>query len=362
MMTNFVNGGYWLSNEAAQFPADKMDATLYTHLFCGYAEIDIQSYEVIVPFGQYNIVNAFSSQVKLSNPDVKTMLSIRGEKEIFSQMAGNRLTREVFIKSSIKAAVAGNFNGLDLCWLYPSTQDDMENFDYLITEWRQVAEDDARDNNRKASWLLVASVPNAPYVEPNIHVVYPATAISQNLDWVNLISYDFYTPTSCPGYTAPSSAFNNHKANLLSAHFGIDSWSKILGDLPFDKIVFGIPFHGWAWKLTNPLQHNVFSKADGPTESTGEYEIALDGKIVYYEVQNFIHETQAEVVPNDRKFVIAYAFNATTTWIAFESKDTISQKVNLARSMMALGYFASNVAADDELYTLATAAKSSWSS
>lgn len=127
-MTNFVNGGYWVFSTVGQLPPTKIDAKLYTHLFCRYAGIDSRNYEVMISFGEYNIINSFSSEVRKSNPNVKTLLSIRGGREVFSEMARDPLNRDAFIKSSITAAIAGEFNGLDLRWLYPSSQEDMQNF------------------------------------------------------------------------------------------------------------------------------------------------------------------------------------------------------------------------------------------
>ena len=352
-VTEFVNAGYWLASTDDRLPAANIDATLFTHLFAGYAQLNSGTYQVTVDPSQLILIDQFSSTVKLSNPEVKTLLSIAADAAVFAAMAADPTNRDAFIKSSIAAARGGGFDGLDLQWLYPSSQDEMGNFKTLIHSWHQAVVDDATRVSLP-QLLLVATVSNLPYLQKNVE--YPADAINQKLDWVNLLSYDFYTPDSSKAATGPSSAFHNPKANALSANFGIRSWAQSLHNLPHKKIVFGIPFHGWAWKLFNSHQHALFAKADGA--ATGEY-IGPHGQIFYSDVQKFIEDNQAGVEDKDKSYLVAYAYYETT-WITYESEYTIADKIALAKADKVLGYFAFNIAADDASNTLANAAKSNW--
>lgn len=347
-----VNAGYWLASTDEILPVANIDATLFSHMFVGYAGIDSVTYKVTIDPLQDIIVNQFSSTVKLSNPKVETLLSIAGSSDVFAKMARDLTNRDAFIKSSIVVARAGNFDGIDFQWLYPSSHDEMNSFETLLTSWHQAIVEDAK-NLSKSPLLLVATVSNVPYLQHNIQ--YPVDAIIHNLNWVNLLSYDFYTPTSSSKATGPSSAFNNPKANALSAHFGIKSWIQAL-NVPHSKIVFGIPFHGWAWKLVNSHQHDVFSKTDGPAK--GEY-ISPDGQIYFSNVKQFIDDNQAANVSKEPRFLIAYTY-FDTTWIAYDSEYSIAEKISKVKSEKVLGYFAFNIAADDDANTLANAALSNW--
>ena len=350
-MAEFVNAGYWLAGTDDTLPASNIDATLFTHLFVGYAQLNSDAHEVTVDPSQLILINQFSSTVKLSNPEVKTLLSIAGDTAVFATMAAEPANRDAFIKSSIAVARGGGFDGLDLQWLYPSSQDEMGNFKTLIHSWHQAVVDDATSLSLPRL-LLVATVSNVPYLENNIQ--YPGEAINQNLDWVNILCYDFYAPTLSRSATGPSSAFHNPKVNTFSASFGIRSWAQSLHNPK--KIVFGIPFHGWAWKLLSAHHHEVYAKADG--EASGE-NIGPDGQIFYSDVQKFIEDNQAGVEDKDKSYLVAYTY-FETTWITYESDYTIADKIALAKADKVLGYFAFNIAADDASNTLANAAKSNW--
>lgn len=128
--------------------------------------------------------------------------------------------------------------------------------------------------------------------------------------------------------------------------------------LPSKKIVFGVPFHGWAWKLTNSNKHDVFSKAEGSTR--GE-NISTEGLIEYRNIKKFIDDNNAKNVLMDRKFIIAYTYFGST-WIAYEDEDTIKFKISILKSNLDLnnGYFLWNIAADDEQHSLAKAASREW--
>ena len=84
-----------------------------------------------------------------------------------------------------------------------------------------------------------------------------------------------------------------------------------------------------------------------------------DGKIDYSNIIKFIEDNQAENVKKDNRYVIGYTFYGST-WIAYENEATIPEKIALAKAHNVHGYFAWNIAADDDVNTLANAAKSNW--
>nr|GMD82843.1 class V chitinase-like [Ipomoea batatas] len=178
-----VNGAYWLAD--AGVPASDINSTLFTHLFCGFANLDPQTNKVTLPSASFS---QFTPTVRRKNPSVKTLLSIGGGKvhpAIFPAMASQPSSRKSFIDSSISVARANGFSGLDLNWEYPRTTNQMADLESLLKEWRAAVAAEAASSGR--SPLLLTA------------------AIQKNLDWVNVMAYDFYDP-SYSNVTRPHSA------------------------------------------------------------------------------------------------------------------------------------------------------------
>lgn len=136
---------------------------------------------------------------------------------MFAQMASESTSRDTFINSSISIARNGEFDGLVLQWFFPSSQEEMKDFETLLSSWHRAVVKEAKDYYT-TKLLLVTTVSNLPYLQHNIK--YQVDTMNQTLDWVNLITYDFYTPTSSRNFTGPSSPLYNPRSNSLSANCG----------------------------------------------------------------------------------------------------------------------------------------------
>ncbi|XP_022143207.1 oviduct-specific glycoprotein-like [Momordica charantia] len=350
----FVNAGYWFTHTNTQFPASKIDANLFTHLFCAHAGLNSQTYELSISDSQKLLIHEFSKTVKQNNPELKTLLSIGGDDakaERFAAMAASFFHRAAFVRTTIAKAREGNFDGLDLQWLYPSSVEDMANFETLIIECHNAI---IRETTKSSlpKLILVATVFYSPHME---NITYPTQVMIRTLDWVNVIAYDIFTPASSSNETGPSSAFFNPRRRDLCGSFGIKIWIEV--GLHSKMMVFGIPFHGWAWKLNSSENHQVFSAAHGAAQ--GE-DISMEGLIEYRNVKKFIAEKDANNVALDQRFAIAYTYS-DSTWIAYEDEETIKLKISSVKmDLELLGYFASNIAADDENLSLANTASDQW--
>lgn len=109
-------------------------------------------------------------------------------------MASQNSTRKSFIDSSIQLVRNYSFHGLDLDWEYPSSATKMTNLCSLLTEWRSVIAKESNSTGKTALLLYGAFFYNSNYYM----VTYPFQAISNRMDWVNLMTYDFYGPCWSP--------------------------------------------------------------------------------------------------------------------------------------------------------------------
>lgn len=340
---NAVRAGYWFPGSG--FPVSSIDSTLFTHLFCAFADLDPQTNRVIISSANQAQFSTFTRTVQQKNPSVKTLLSIGGgaaDETAFAGMASQAGSRKSFIDSSINLARSNNFHGLDLDWEYPSTTTQMTSLGLLLAEWRVAVANESRSTGNTPLLLSAAVFRSSDYYTIN----YPIRAISNSLDWINVMAYDFYGP-GWSNVTGPPAALYN-PGTTMSGDYGITSW--IQAGVAANKIVLGFPFYGWAWTLANANNNGFFAPTVGPA-------ISNDGDIGYAQINNFIAQNGASALYNST-FVSNFCYSGTT-WIGYDDKESISTKVTYAKNRGLLGYFAWHVGADDN-WALSQQAASTW--
>ncbi|XP_042963231.1 class V chitinase-like [Carya illinoinensis] len=243
--------GYWFSTFELQVADIKSNH--FTHLYAGFAKVQYpipphQKNDDVIKFpdnsGRFE---SFSETVKGTNPRVKALLSIGGDEgpnisSAIASVARDAKLREAFINRSIQLARENKYDGLDLCWLYPSNAEQMHLFALLLEEWRQAINDEkAKQTNNYEKLLLTAAVFHQPVIHgtDGNNIDYPCQAISKYLDWINVLTIDFDTPSpsNSPGKTGPVDAW------LSCGKAGIDDWIK--REAPTENLVLGLPFHGY---------------------------------------------------------------------------------------------------------------------
>ncbi|XP_060171095.1 class V chitinase-like [Lycium barbarum] len=325
-----IMGGYWLWSSGISL--NKIDLTPFSHLFCAFADLNSQSNQLILT--SPNSFQQFTSTILQKNPSAKTLLSIGGgaaNKTTYGVMAKKANSRKSFIDSSIKLARQLGFHGLDLGWIFPESATDMTNLGILLNEWRMAINKEARNSN-KAALILTAVVSGSPRVNGSI---YPVQSMARNLDWINLIAYDFYGPGWSPSQT------NSHAqlfdpVNHVSGSDGINQW--IQEGVPPQKVVFGISFYGYAWQLNNTNIHGLRAPANG---KSGVYN---DPWMTYDRIRDFIVQYHAKTVHDD-KIVGDYCYSGRT-WISYDDSQSVRTKVSYIKSRGLLGYYAMDISGD----------------
>lgn len=338
--TTVVKAAYWFPDSGQA--VSTINSTLFTHLFCAFADLNSATYQVTISSTNLPQFSTFTQTVQQKNPNVKTLLSIGGgnsSPSTFAAMASQATRRKAFIDSSIKLARNYSFYGLDLDWEYPSSATEMTNFGSLLTEWRAAVANESTAAGKTALLLTAAVFRNADYYSIN----YPFSSVSSSLDWINVMTYDFYGPSFAEGKTStyPPAALYNGSTSLINGDAGIVSWINNAG-ISTKKIVIGVPFYGYAWKLLNPNNHGFFAPANGSA-------IGANGDQGYNQIKDLIsggYQTvyNATVVSN-------YCYNGTT-WIGYDDTQSISAKVSYAKGKALLGYFAWHTGADTTTWTL----------
>ncbi|GAB4832059.1 hypothetical protein Ancab_006077 [Ancistrocladus abbreviatus] len=233
-------------------------------------------------------------------------------------MASSSTSRHAFITSSINLARSNGYSGLDLDWEYPQSQTDMTNLGTLLAEWRSAVSNESYTSGKPTLSLTAAVYFNSVVNSFN----YPITSIAKNLNWINLMAYDFYAPLWSPPLTEPHAALRD-PSGQRSGIIGIDSWTS--SGLPVQQIALGLPFYGYAWTLQNPSNHGYLAPTTGPA-------VTSDGAMTYNAIKNFISTNSKNTTTVTNLTVVENYCYSGRTWITFDNGHSISTKVAYAKA------------------------------
>ncbi|CAK8568892.1 unnamed protein product [Lathyrus sativus] len=332
-----VKGGYWYSDSG--LAVSDINPSYFTHLFCAFADLDPSTNTVTISSANAARFSTFTQTVQAKSSSVKTLLSIGGGggsalADKFASMASQASSRKSFIDSSIQLARSNNFNGLDLDWEYPSTDTAKTNFGLLIKEWRAAVAKESSSSG-KAVLLLTAAVGGSDQITGL--KFYPGPDIANNLDWVNVMTYDLFISDSYPTSTQPPAPLKN-PTGQFSVDEGITKWIGL--GVPKNKLALGLPAYGYKWSLSDPNKHGLFDKA---TKGLGA--------VKYKDIKN----AGAQVVYNST-YVTNYAFKGTD-WYGYDDTQSISTKVSYAKQNGLLGYFFWHIEQDSNWALSSTASQ-----
>ncbi|KEH36081.1 glycoside hydrolase family 18 protein [Medicago truncatula] len=323
-----IKGGYWYSD--SDLAVSDIDPSYFTHLFCAFADLDSNTNQVTISSTHAASFSTFTETIQSKSNSVKTLLSIGGGgggptlAQKFANMASQASTRKSFIDSSIRLARNNNFHGLDLDWQYPSSDAEMTNFGLLIKEWRAAVAAESRSSD-KPELLLSAAVGGSDQITPLKY--YPGQDVANNLDWVNVMTYDLYISDINPTQTQPPAPLKN-PTGQFSADEGITKWVGL--GVPKSKLALGLPFYGYKWSLADPNKHRIHDKATQGLGAVKYKDIKNDGAQIVY------NSTYAQ----------NYCFKGTD-WYGYDDTQSISAKVAYAKQNGLFGYFAWHIEQDN---------------
>jgi GH18 family chitinase len=340
----WIKAGYWYGGSG--FPIPDINSALFTHLICAFANVNSSTYELSIPSDFQQNFSIFTGIVKRKNPSIVTLLSIwNGQAETYKSILGEAVNssvlssmltqssyRKSFIESSVKTARTLGFQGIDLFWLWPNSTD-LSNIGTLLDEWRATVDSEPR-NSSVSKLILTMGVRYSPSLQS---VSYPINSMKRNLDWAHVVAYDYHMP-SRENFTGNHAALYNPSSNI-STDFGIREW--LSRGYPANKLLLGMPYHGYAWKLVDPTDNSLGAPASGPGV------ITIDGSIGYRFVRSFIQNYGygARSVYNST-YVVNY-FVAGSTWINFDDVETVRAKISYAKEKGLLGFNVYQVIHDD---------------
>lgn len=253
----FVSWGVYARDyHVPDVPADKL-----THLNFGFANISGGECVVGDPWADTQLpypgdvygqpLSGSFHQLQLlkaAHPHLKTMISVGGWtwSSAFSAVAATPTSRATFAASCVDFVVTYGFDGVDLDWEYPvsgglvsGSPADSANFTLLLAELR--AQLDAREVIDSREYLLSIAAAAGPGTIPN----YQLDQIHPYLDWINLMSFDFF------GGWSPVTGFLTPLYDSTETPAGFENWntdsavnSYLAAGVPPEKIQIAASFYG----------------------------------------------------------------------------------------------------------------------
>jgi chitinase len=259
-------------------------------------------------------------ELKQRYPNLKIIISIGGGSQNpadFSTIA-EAANRKAFVKSCVDMYIKGQFgpgitepgifDGFDIDWEYPSSDEDKASFTALLAEFRS-----QMDAARKGMTLSIASSAGSwayQYID--------LKKVQQSLDFFGLMEYDFDGPwNDTTGLVAPlfQSKLDpdptNNAAAAVEAYLGAGVDPR--------KIVFGVPFYGYEWTDVPNINHGLFEPGTPVGDGAGYNAIVpIEGSFTKY---------------RDATTQAPWLYDGTTFW-TYDDPWSIAYKMVYARDKM----------------------------
>lgn len=192
--------------------------------------------------------------LRTRQPALRIVLSIGGwGAGHFSEAAAKPAARTAFIDSAVALLRQYDLDGLDIDWEYPTLPGpgishqpaDRRNFSLLLEALRKRLDAEGQAQGNRHYLLTIASA------EGEFAQGLELPRIAQSLDWINLMTYDFYgslTPTT--GHHAGLMPTPGAPAGARNAQAAVEQY--LAAGVPASKIHLGVAFYGRRFAEVTP--------------------------------------------------------------------------------------------------------------
>jgi chitinase len=261
--------------------------------------------------------------LKSANPNLKIILSIGGwGADNFSDAALTDDSRKKFAASCLRILKQYALDGIDIDWEYPGQPgpgikfraEDKQNFTSMLRELRGELDalSDARHRTGPNRYTLTIASAGGKYFEHT-----EMDKLHAYLDWINIMTYDFYGSFSGPGHHA---GLRNPQNGFAHRTTESDVNDHLHAGIPPGKLVVGAAFYAKAW--TNVASLNP--PAGGKFARSYSYSL-LSQKTLNDKTFEHRWDSAAEA---------SYLWNAETkTFISYEDPRALKAKCDFVKKL-----------------------------
>jgi len=304
-------GGYKGWVDVSKIAAEKL-----THI--NYAFVNVKNNRAFLnreATDRLNLQNL--NKLKQINPSLKVLISIGGWSwsENFSDAALSDTSRKAFAQSAVAIIERFNLDGVDIDWEYPAISgeqgnifrpEDKENFTLMLKELR--LELDSLEKNTKTKKLLTVAVGGFTNFIRNTEM----DKAQQYLDFVNLMTYDFYNGDFAGHHTNLYNSKEHPAENYADKTFK----EFVAAGVPASKLVMGIAFYSRSFTLK---ENSI--KGLGDSVLSSRY-----GK-GYTFIKDSLINQKGFTAYHDKEAKASYIYNPTTReYMTYDDEKSVQQK------------------------------------
>jgi chitinase len=256
------------------------------------------------------------SRLKERNPKLKTVLSIGGwGADGFSDAALTEEGRNLFSQTAVDFMMANNFDGLDIDWEYPCSDQagivaraqDRKNFTLMLKNLRDKL--DRQGETDSKHYLLTIALGASQKCVDDVEM----SIIHNYLDFVNIMTYDM---------RGSFTNFTGHHTNLYSPKEDKEGISGdktvnmlLLEGVPREKIILGAAFYSRIWEKVKNEGNGYNVEAETTGGSSKDYTTLVKE---YINKNGFIRYW-------DNTAKAPYLFNGSS-FVSYEDEESLNHK------------------------------------
>jgi chitinase len=234
---------------------------------------------------------------------VKVILSLGGwgwDKQ-FAAIVANPLAEDRFVKSVMEIVDQFDYDGIDLDWEYPDTEQEVVGFERLARRLRKELDDLGRKKGRTMVQTMAVSS-NAGTLR-----WLKKDVLLETMDWLNVMTYDYAgTWTPYAGHNSPFHASSKQpEGSPRSTELTMNYLVKERG-LPADRLAVGLPLYGRGFAVAEPYASTKNAPAGRARVPGGNYT-NIDRLLKQGWTRRWDDETKTPwLLAPDRSMVIGY--------------------------------------------------------